>query len=57
MKENKWGRIINISGLAARIGGNYFSSGPRNASVVHMTKSASLELGNMELTLMLFTKG
>ncbi|MEY8347119.1 SDR family oxidoreductase [Bacillus cereus] len=45
MIENNWGRIINISGLAARIGGNYFSSGPRNASVVHLTKSASLELG------------
>ncbi|MGG0656886.1 SDR family NAD(P)-dependent oxidoreductase [Rummeliibacillus pycnus] len=45
MKENNWGRIINISGLAARIGGNYFSSGPRNASVVHLTKSASMELG------------
>ncbi|MBN6188710.1 SDR family oxidoreductase [Aneurinibacillus sp. BA2021] len=45
MIKNQWGRIINISGLAARIGGNYFSSGPRNASVVHLTKSASLELG------------
>ncbi|EJS67197.1 SDR family oxidoreductase [Bacillus cereus] len=45
MIENNWGRIISISGLAARIGGNYFSSGPRNASVVHLTKSASLELG------------
>ncbi|WP_342599442.1 SDR family oxidoreductase [Psychrobacillus sp. FSL H8-0483] len=45
MIKNNWGRIINISGLAARIGGNYFSSGPRNASVVHLTKSASLELG------------
>ncbi|PGS55924.1 SDR family NAD(P)-dependent oxidoreductase [Bacillus sp. AFS041924] len=45
MIDNKWGRIINISGLAARIGGNYFSSGPRNASVVHLTKSASMELG------------
>lgn len=45
MIENKWGRIINISGLAARIGGNYFSSGPRNASVIHLTKSASMELG------------
>ncbi|KQL41351.1 hypothetical protein AN960_05060 [Bacillus sp. FJAT-25509] len=45
MIENNWGRIINISGLAARIGGNYFSSGPRNASVVHLTKSASMELG------------
>ncbi|HHW35878.1 MAG TPA: SDR family oxidoreductase [Bacillales bacterium] len=45
MMQNNWGRIINISGLAARIGGNYFSSGPRNASVVHLTKSASMELG------------
>ncbi|PGL67437.1 SDR family oxidoreductase [Bacillus sp. AFS055030] len=45
MIKNNWGRIINISGLAARIGGNYFSSGPRNASVVHLTKSASMELG------------
>ncbi|MCI1696298.1 SDR family NAD(P)-dependent oxidoreductase [Aneurinibacillus aneurinilyticus] len=45
MIKNNWGRIINISGLAARIGGNYFSSGPRNASVIHLTKSASLELG------------
>lgn len=45
MIENNWGRIISISGLAARIGGNYFSSGPRNASVVHLTKSASMELG------------
>jgi NAD(P)-dependent dehydrogenase (short-subunit alcohol dehydrogenase family) len=50
MIENNWGRIINISGLAARIGGNYFSSGPRNASVVHLTKSASLELGKHGIT-------
>ncbi|USK76868.1 SDR family NAD(P)-dependent oxidoreductase [Peribacillus frigoritolerans] len=50
MIQNNWGRIINLSGLAARIGGNYFSSGPRNASVVHMTKSASLELGKHEIT-------
>ncbi|PEZ76255.1 SDR family oxidoreductase [Bacillus sp. AFS017274] len=50
MIQNNWGRIINISGLAARIGGNYFSSGPRNASVVHMTKSASLELGKHGIT-------
>ncbi|MDR6999171.1 SDR family oxidoreductase [Neobacillus niacini] len=50
MINNNWGRIINISGLAARIGGNYFSSGPRNASVVHMTKSASIELGKHGIT-------
>ncbi|UVI29519.1 SDR family NAD(P)-dependent oxidoreductase [Paenibacillus spongiae] len=50
MIKNNWGRIINISGLAARIGGNYYSSGPRNASVVHLTKSASLELGKHGIT-------
>ncbi|MCZ8516562.1 SDR family oxidoreductase [Paenibacillus filicis] len=50
MIKNNWGRIINISGLAARIGGSYFSSGPRNASVVHLTKSASLELGKHGIT-------
>ncbi|MCJ8014742.1 SDR family oxidoreductase [Paenibacillus sp. KQZ6P-2] len=50
MIKNNWGRIINISGLAARIGGNYFSSGPRNASVVHLTKSASMELGKHGIT-------
>jgi len=50
MIRNNWGRIINISGLAARIGGSYFSSGPRNASVVHLTKSASMELGKHGIT-------
>ncbi|WP_314590422.1 SDR family oxidoreductase [Paenibacillus terrigena] len=50
MIKNNWGRIINISGLAARIGGSYFSSGPRNASVVHLTKSASMELGKHGIT-------
>jgi NAD(P)-dependent dehydrogenase (short-subunit alcohol dehydrogenase family) len=44
MRANGWGRIINISGMAARNAGG-FSAGPRNASVAHLTKSLSVELG------------
>lgn len=43
MREQGWGRIINIGGLAARNSGTY--SGLRNLSVVHMTKTLSSELG------------
>jgi NAD(P)-dependent dehydrogenase (short-subunit alcohol dehydrogenase family) len=43
MKESGWGRIINISGLAARNAGNY-SGGMRNVSVVYLTKTLSNEL-------------
>jgi NAD(P)-dependent dehydrogenase (short-subunit alcohol dehydrogenase family) len=43
MKENGWGRIINISGLAARNAGNY-SGGMRNVSVVYLTKTLSNDL-------------
>ena len=48
MKEQKWGRIINIGGLAARNGGTY--SGLRNLALVHMTKTLSLELAPYGLT-------
>lgn len=44
MKKNNWGRIINISGLAARIAGSV-TAGARNISVVHLTKTAADELG------------
>ena len=44
MKENGWGRIINMSGTAARNGGA-ISAGARNVSVVHLTKTSSMELG------------
>jgi NAD(P)-dependent dehydrogenase (short-subunit alcohol dehydrogenase family) len=44
MRANGWGRIINISGMAARNTGG-FSAGPRNASVAHLTKNLSVELG------------
>jgi NAD(P)-dependent dehydrogenase (short-subunit alcohol dehydrogenase family) len=49
MIENKWGRIINVSGMAARNGGS-ISAGARNASVVHLTKTASMELGKHGIT-------
>ncbi len=43
MQGQKWGRIINIGGLAARNSGTY--SGVRNLALVHMTKTLSNELG------------
>ena len=43
MQQRGWGRIINISGLAARNAGNY-SGGMRNVSVVYLTKTLSNEL-------------
>jgi NAD(P)-dependent dehydrogenase (short-subunit alcohol dehydrogenase family) len=44
MKANGWGRIINISGLAARQSGNPVGS-IRNASVAALTKNLADELG------------
>ncbi len=49
MIKNKWGRIINVSGTAARNAGS-ISAGARNVSVVHLTKSASVELGKHGIT-------
>ena len=43
MQAQGWGRIINIGGLAARNAGTF--SGLRNASLVHMTKTLSNQLG------------
>lgn len=48
MQAQRWGRIINIGGLAARNSGTY--SGLRNLSVVHMTKTLSSELGPHGIT-------
>jgi NAD(P)-dependent dehydrogenase (short-subunit alcohol dehydrogenase family) len=45
MKENRWGRIINISGLAGRRPGISMSGGARNASTVIMTKAWANALG------------
>jgi len=44
MKEQKWGRIINISGTNARNAGN-LSGGARNTSLVHFTKTLAVQLG------------
>ena len=43
LREQGWGRIINIGGMAARNTGTY--SGVRNLALVHMTKTLSNELG------------
>jgi NAD(P)-dependent dehydrogenase (short-subunit alcohol dehydrogenase family) len=44
MRDNGWGRIINLSGYAARSAGSV-PAGARNASTVHLTKTLSMELG------------
>ncbi|MCQ6275235.1 SDR family oxidoreductase [Bacillus sp. V3B] len=49
MIKNNWGRIINVSGMAARNAGS-ISAGARNVSVVHLTKSSSVELGKHGIT-------
>jgi NAD(P)-dependent dehydrogenase (short-subunit alcohol dehydrogenase family) len=49
LKEAGWGRIINISGLNARIAGN-LSGGARNGSMVHLTKTLSTQLGRSGIT-------
>lgn len=45
MKGAGWGRIINISGMAARTAGN-ISAGARNVATVHLTKTLAVELGH-----------
>ena len=49
LKEQGWGRIINISGGNARNVGN-LSGGARNVSLVHMTKTLSNHLGRYGIT-------
>lgn len=49
MREAGWGRVINVSGLAARNAGP-ISAGARNASVIHLTKSLARELGRDGIT-------
>lgn len=43
MKQNGWGRIVNIGGLSGRRSGTI--SGMRNAAIVHFTKTLSDLLG------------
>ncbi|MBM3942221.1 MAG: SDR family oxidoreductase [SAR202 cluster bacterium] len=49
LKQQGWGRIINISGTNARNAGN-LSGGARNASLVHLTKTLSVQLGRHGIT-------
>jgi NAD(P)-dependent dehydrogenase (short-subunit alcohol dehydrogenase family) len=49
MRSQGWGRIINISGTSARRGGSV-ASGTRNAAVVNLTKTLSLELAQNGIT-------
>jgi NAD(P)-dependent dehydrogenase (short-subunit alcohol dehydrogenase family) len=49
LKEQGWGRIINISGTNARNAGN-LSGGARNVSLVHFTKTLAMQLGRYGIT-------
>lgn len=49
LKQQGWGRIINISGANARNAGN-LSGGARNVSLVHFTKTLALQLGRHGIT-------
>ena len=49
LKEQGWGRIINISGGNARNAGN-LSGGARNVSLVHLTKTLSNQVGRFGIT-------
>ena len=49
LKDQGYGRIINISGLNARNAGN-LSGGARNTSLVHLTKTLAAQLGQYGIT-------
>ena len=49
LKEQGWGRIINISGGNGRTAGN-LSGGARNVALVHLTKTLSNHLGRYGIT-------
>ncbi len=49
LKASGRGRIVNISGLNARIAGN-MSGGARNASLVHFTRTLAMQLGRDGVT-------
>jgi NAD(P)-dependent dehydrogenase (short-subunit alcohol dehydrogenase family) len=48
MKQQRWGRIINIGGLTGR--GSNLLSGMRNVAICHMTKTLSDQLGPHGIT-------
>src|SRR3989475_1981297 len=49
LKQNGWGRIINISGTNARNAGN-LSGGARNGSLVHLTKTLAVQVRRHGIT-------
>ena len=49
MKEQRWGRIVNISGTNARTAGN-LSGGARNGSLVHLSKTVATQVGKFGIT-------
>ena len=49
MKQQGWGRIINISGANARNAGN-LSGGARNGALVHLTKTLAVQMGRHGIT-------
>jgi NAD(P)-dependent dehydrogenase (short-subunit alcohol dehydrogenase family) len=49
LKQQRWGRIVNISGTNARNAGN-LSGGARNTSLVHLTKTLAVQLGRFGIT-------
>jgi NAD(P)-dependent dehydrogenase (short-subunit alcohol dehydrogenase family) len=50
LKENGWGRIVNINGGAGRAPGQAISGGLRNIAVVNLTKSMANALGQYGIT-------
>ena len=55
MRQQGWGRIINIGGLSGRQSGNI--SGLRNAAIAHLTKTLSDQLGPQGITVNLVHPG
>ena len=49
LKDQGWGRIINISGGNGRTAGN-LSGGARNVSMVHLTKTLAVQMGRFGIT-------
>ncbi|HEU5193353.1 MAG TPA: SDR family NAD(P)-dependent oxidoreductase [Methylomirabilota bacterium] len=49
MKQQRWGRIVNISGTNARNAGN-LSGGARNGSLVHLSKTVAMQVGKFGIT-------
>ncbi|MFA7323838.1 MAG: SDR family oxidoreductase [Candidatus Nanopelagicales bacterium] len=48
MKANAWGRVVNVSSMAAKSGGN--SYGLTKATVEHMTRGMAREVGDFGIT-------